>query len=132
MPSAGALASAHLTGWSPSPRRTCDSLGRTCRRTSSRPRGGAADTQCRSCTPYTASCRSGSHTPARCSCPSRMGGLKITQTDLHAQNAREQSTRNNVYVTHTHTDFKLKHLPKHFLQDLYSTWLYFPNTHSVL
>lgn len=118
---------AHLSVWCPSPRRTCGSLGRICRRTSSRPHGGAADRRCRSYTPYTASCTSGSHTPARCSCPSRMGGLKFTHMDLHAQKQTHVNKVWDVKMCMWHT-----HFPKPtsvFTQFKFSLALFSEQTH---
>lgn len=79
------IISTYLWVWSPFPRRRCGTLGHICRKTSSHPHGEAADTQCRSYTPYIASCMFGWQTPVPHSCPSRMDDLKYIETILHAQ-----------------------------------------------
>lgn len=98
-----ACPSTHQWVWSPCPRRMCGNLGRICHRTSSRPRGGAAGTRCRSYTPYTASGTSGSHTPATCSCPSRTGDLKFMDTKTCAEKQTQSQRHAAAAATNTHT-----------------------------
>ena len=84
-------------GESPFPRRMCGSRGRTCRRTSSAPRGGAVHTQCTSCTPCTATGTFLSWPPAPHSCPNTTDDLTHTHTHTHTHTTIQPYQTTSVY-----------------------------------